>query len=160
MSLGAKGLSKGALAEGIVVWESREDVDVQDVDDSESRSFIAGQWTLQCLRQPDLNVQSRRSLHLATYRPMCSVMHKRCYNRTVRTSREWHICRSMLLQIEGSFVEYISKWSRGSWNMRLKIDAGVDLLGGHMLSCDGGAQIPCALPRRLDIVRWHLTYAA
>jgi hypothetical protein len=44
--------------------------------------------------------------------------------------------------------------------MRLKIDAGVDVLGGHVMSYDGGAQIPGALSRRLDIIQRRLTLAA
>jgi len=43
--------------------------------------------------------------------------------------------------------------------MRLKIDAGVDVLHGHVTSYDGGAQIPGALSRRLDIIQWRLTFS-
>jgi hypothetical protein len=44
--------------------------------------------------------------------------------------------------------------------MRLKIDAGVDVLGGHVMSYDGGAQIPSALSRRLDIIQRRIIFPA
>ena len=44
--------------------------------------------------------------------------------------------------------------------MRLKIDAVFDVLGGHVMSYDGGAQIPGALSRRLDIIQWRLNISS